>query len=726
MKVSVRRGIWPGLVIGLLLALSAAFLRGQDPIILSNLRSGGFDTLQRLYPRERIDLPVRVINIDEDSLKRLGQWPWARSQIARIVERLGELGAAVIVFDIIFPEPDRLSPSRIAQDRDIMSGLGLEAREQVLSSFPDNDRIFANALRRHPAVLAFANTPGELRDLPVVKPGFAQTGQSAIAAPPSIGATASNIPELAAAASGVGGISLDLAAEQGIARQIPMLWTDGTNFYPSLVLEALRVAQGLDTIIVNASNGIENAIESIRVGDFDIPVAENGLFAIHYRRDHPSLYVSAWKILDEMESGATAPLVEGHVVFIGASAAGLLDVRTTALGETVPGVSIHAQAIEQILSNSYLTRPEWAAGAEIGGTALLAFAVAIFAMIAPPAISGSAMIVTLAGIAAGTVYFFRAYGLMLDATYPSAAMAATYLATLAFRLLVTDRDRRMLRGAFSHFVAPSILAQIERDPQALKLGGEVRDVTVMFVDIRNFTPLSEKLPPDKLVTLLNRLLDVCSECIIAAGGTIDKFVGDGIMAFWNAPIAIADHQWQAARAALAIREVVSRFSESPDIAQELKAIGAWPLRVGIGISSGPACVGNMGSQERFDYSVIGETVNVAARAETATKHVAADIVIAGEIEDKTRELALLDAGFVAMKGKSSAARVTAVAGGSALAHTAHFAQLQEMHGSAVAALHGGRKAATRKLAACIERVREFAPELEPFYRRMGQRAEDYA
>ena len=217
-----------------------------------------------------------------------------------------------------------------------------------------------------------------------MKAGFAQTGADATNAPPRLGKITANIPAIDSAATGIGSINIDLAREQGVARQIPLLWTDGSRLYPSLAVEALRVAQGIDTLLVHAAADTENAIESLVVGDFSLPLSESGMFHIYYRPDSPELYVSAARVIGGKQREALRPLIEGHLVFVGTSAVGLLDVRTTALGETVPGVSIHAQIAEQVLSGTFLTRPEWAAGTEFLIVLLAGLAVTILGSIVKP------------------------------------------------------------------------------------------------------------------------------------------------------------------------------------------------------------------------------------------------------------------------------------------------------------------------------------------------------
>jgi adenylate cyclase len=721
------RKTWVGVATGLAVLIGLLLLRGYDPPILQYMRNAGFDQLQRVWPREKQDLPVRIIDIDEASLAKLGQWPWSRKQLGKLVDELSTLGAAAIAFDIVFPEPDRLSPSRIAGDQDLVGGLSPAARQEITASFPDNDEIFAAAIRGRPVVLAFSNAPGNARKTPPRTAGFAQTGNDASKAPPMIQSVAANIDKLEAAAAGFGGINLDLGREQGVARRVPMLWTDGTGLYPGLSLEALRVAQGATTIIVNASETTDNAIESIRVGDFELPVAEDANFTVRYRRNSPDTYVSAYRVISGAEREALAPLVNGHIVFVGTSAAGLLDVRTTSLGETVPGVLIHAQVLEQILSNSFLIRPQWVGGAELLAYGLLGILLIAIVMFRSPLIGTIAggMIVIL--LALTSAYAFKTLGILIDATFPVLAMTLTFLATLAFRLLVLDSDRRMLRNAFGHFVSPDVLHEIERNADSLELGGEVKDITVLFVDIRGFTALSETLPPDNLVSLINTLLDRWSSAIIAKGGTIDKFIGDSIMAFWNAPLTKSDHQYHAALAGLGIRKATADLNAEEIFGNILKERERWPLECGVGMCSGPACVGNMGSQTRFDYSAVGETVNIAARTETASKRVKFDVVIAGALDAATQKLAVLPAGRVAMAGRSTLMQIWAVVGDEVVAQSADFAELRAAHEGLIEGLaQKSDDLLAEDLQKCSALAADVEPRLAAFYSAVAGRKADFA
>jgi adenylate cyclase len=630
----------PSLLLGAFFCGLAIFLRIYDPPIVSSLRNSGFDTLQRMWPREKNGPQnVTIVDIDEASLKTRGQWPWPRGDMAKLVDELDRLGAAAIVFDIVFPEPDRNSTA--------------------------DDQLFAAAIRGRPVVNAFATSQGPFTVGPTLKAGFAQTGLPAAGAAFRLAQLTQNLEVFDDAARGLGSMNIDLANDQGVARQVPLLYSDGHNLYPSLILEALRVAQNADAYVVNSSANQENALESIRIGDFEIPTDEHGQLFVNYRFNDPAIFVSAADVIAGKEADLFREKIQGHIVLIGTSAVGLLDTRTSALGETIPGVAVHAQALEQILSNAFLSRPESVLGAELWFMGLFGLSIALLTAFMQPSLSSAALIFFTSVLAAGTIYSFRELGLLFDFTFPFLALLGNYIVGTAYRLLVTDREGRKLRHAFGHYVAPAILAEIEQNPSALKLGGEQREVTVMFVDIEDFTPMTENLPPEKLVQMVNTILQICSAEILAEGGTIDKYIGDAVMAFWNAPTTIFDHQYHAAKAALNIQR---RLQNHMHDGQNIK--------VRIGLATGNAIVGNMGSEKRFDYSVLGAAVNTAARAEQTCKRVAHNIILAGELIDKTNQLAVLQAGSAPMKGKAKLTKIHAIFGDEAFAQSKDFMSLK--------------------------------------------------
>ncbi len=713
--------------LGALVLALLTLLRSLDPAPVSSLRGAGFDSLQRLWPRElAVAQPVRIVDIDETSLATIGQWPWPRNTLATLTNELMDMGAAAVAFDIVFPEPDRMSPRRILTGEDTAAILRAGGTAIDPAALPDNDEIFAAALRGRPVILSFASSgASNSREAPL-KAGFAQTGLDAINAPPQLSGITTNIPLLDMAAAGIGSINISLGSDEGVARQIPFLLGNGVRIYPSLAAETLRVAQGADTLLLHASPDTENAIESLMIGDLEVPLSESGMFHVYYRPDPKDLYVSAARLISGKEREALQPLIDGHVVLVGTSAVGLLDVRTSALGETVPGVSVHAQAIEQVLSGTFLTRPEWAAGAELLGVLLAGLALATLTGLVRPRLSLVAFALVIVAVLAATALAFRMAGLLFDATYPVIALTLSFLAGIALKLMVTDRAGRQLRGAFAQYVAPAVLAEIERNPASLKLGGEMREVTVMFVDIENFTPLSEKLDPVSLVSVVNRLLDVGSKAILAEKGTIDKYIGDAIMAFWNAPLPLEDHQYHAARAAIGIRKAVQALNDDPEMHRLLSERGAPRLAVRVGLASGPACVGNMGSSERFDYSVLGETVNTAARTEATCKAIGHDIAIAGTLQGKTASLATLFAGNLPMKGKSRLEPVHVVLDDEAHAAAPHFRQFLKVYGELVETFKKSRNGKpSEAVLALFGELAAQHPGLARYFEKLVKRPNDF-
>ncbi len=681
---------WQGLGVGLICTFLFVVLRSFDPAILTTLRNAGFDTLQTIWPRsDAISQPVRIVDIDEASLAKLGQWPWPRSELAKLVDELNHSGASAIVFDMVFPEPDRAAGS--------------------------NDGDFAAAIKGRPVVSAFATSRGPATATPQLKAGFAQTGNPASKPAPRLEHVTKNLDIFDDAAAGIGSMNIDLSKDQGVTRQIPLLFSDGKQFFPSLDLEALRVAQAADTYIVNTSSSSDAAIESIQVGEIEIPTSDQGQFQIYYRPNDPKMFVSAADVIDGQHRENLRTLVNGHMVVIGTSAVGLLDMRTSALGEDLPGVAVHAQALEQILSGAFLSRPEWATGAEFIGVVLSGFIISLMAILwrpLPNLLSISLVFVVLAGFVA---LAFRRFGILIDFTFPAMALATTFLSTTAYKLLVVDRQGRQLRRAFSHYVAPSVLAEIEKNPTVLNLGGELREVTVMFVDIANFTPLSEKLEPQILVQTVNTVLETCSAAILSTGGTIDKYIGDAVMAFWNAPLPLTDHQYHAALAGINIQTAIDILNTSPSLSATLIAINQWPLSVRIGFASGISTVGNMGSSQRFDYSVLGEAVNTAARAEQACKHVGHNIILAGNPTAKTATLAMVSAGSIVMKGKGENTPVFAILGEEAMANTAEFQKM----------IHDFHSALPQLAAAKTSKLADSYPGFRPFFERLPARKQDY-
>ncbi len=710
----MTRAQFVGVILGLLIVAALTALRAIDPPLLKQARDVTFDEYQRLAPRHFEAMPVRIVDIDEASLRELGQWPWPRDRLAVLVDRLSQMGAAAIAFDVLFAEPDRLSPRSVVRD---VPGID----PALLGRLPDNDEIFARSIADRPVILGFGlSNAGDYR--PPVKAGFAYTGESPAGAPPRIMAATPLRPQLEQNAAGIGHISLDPGESAAVVRTVPLFLSDGTQLYPNLAIEALRVAQGASTYVLAGAPDVPDTLTLAKIGEFVVPVTAHGELWLYVSPDRAERYVSAKDVLAAAgPSAETRAAIEGAIIFVGTSAAGLQDIRTNALGQNVPGVSLHAQTVEQILSGRFLSRPDWANGLEILLIALTGTAVVLASTFLSPVIALACGLAISALILAGSWAAFLMAGLLIDPLAPIVAGSITHFAATAYRFLVTDKERREVRRAFGQYLSPSLLYRIEHTHDALRLGGDDRELTVMFVDVRSFTEISERLEPAAVVGFLNTLLDALSRHIIASEGTLDKFIGDSIMAFWNAPVDVADHAAKAAGAALAMRETLARLNAED-------AFGFGPgqtVAIGIGIHTGLACVGNMGSEARFNYSAVGDAVNVAARIETACKDVDFDILVSESTAKRLPGYALLDAGALALKGKSTTTTLFAMVGDERVAASPEFAELENIHEQLVEALRT-RSSATRKLVnAARARAGEFTPALSGFYRRISRRGEHF-
>ena len=694
----VMRRLLP-LVFGLGLVAALVLLRAADPYPVRVLREIGFDLYQQLQPRPAGDWPVRVVDIDEAALAAEGQWPWPRDRLALLVERLTELGAAVIAIDMLFPEPDRWSPDGA------------------------NDRRFAAALGATPTVMGFAVAPGVPVPPEEPKAGFAVSGSDPLGAVPQLPGAVLPLPALREAAAGLGSLSLNSSDAGGVVRRIPLLWAAGEQYHPSLAVEALRLALGVSTLVVLGDTGGQGYVEGLRVGALTVPSSASGDLWIRYRQPDPGLYVSAADLLGP-DYRAQGERLAGHIVLVGTSASGLLDLHGTPLGENVPGVSIHAQALEQMLAGSFLVRTDWVSGLEIVGFAVLGSLLVVTVLTLGP-LAGLLLGAAALLVALGTSWFmFTTRGVMIDASFPLLGLLLLYLALVFIRFLTTDADKRQLRRAFGYYVAPALLSEIERNSARLQLGGELREVTVLFTDVRDFTPLSERLEPQEIVSVLNTLFGALGARIVAELGTIDKFMGDSIMAFWNAPVDVDDHARRACRAALGMRATLRDLNLANAFGLKGRAPHPELLVCGVGIASGAALAGNMGLETRFDYSVVGDTVNVASRVEGACKEVGYDMVVVEATRAAAPDFAFLEAGSVHLKGKSRREPIHVLVGDAGVAASVAFTELRTAHRRAVERLRHG-EAAAGDIAACKALAKAVEPGLGRFYDRLGERQADF-
>jgi adenylate cyclase len=656
----------------LVLLIGFAALRAADPAPVEEIRVRTFDAFQRIEPRKKTIRPVTIVDIDDKSLEKLGQWPWPRTRIADLVTELTRLGAVVIAFDAVFSEPDRLNPAFAA---DTFRHLDEETRVK-LRALPSNDQIFADAIKASRVVLGESGLPEEIAALDKTLPvtGIAMLGEEPQRFMFDFPGLLRNVPVLEHAAAGRGLFTIR-PERDGIIRRVPMIMQAQGQTMPSLTFEILRVASGSGTILIKAEKA---GIKSIGVKGFEIPTDHNGQLWVHYARNDASIYVPAVNVL---EKNVAPDMIAGKLVLIGTSAVGLNDIKTTPVSGAMPGVEIHAQVLESALTGAVISQPIFGIAVEFATALMFGLLVIAFAPQFGPVtlvVLGAAFASMLVGL---SVYFYAHDRLLIDFTYPLMSTTAIYL-TLIFTSFVREQaQRRQIRSAFGQYLSPALVEQLAQSPEKLVLGGEEREMTIMFSDMRGFTSISEtyKNDPQGLTALMNRFLTPLTNAILNRKGTIDKYMGDAIMAFWNAPLDDKDHELNACEAALDMLERVDGLNQARE--QEAKEEGRpfIPLNVGVGLNTGTCVVGNMGSDQRFDYSVFGDSVNLASRLEGQSKEYGFPIIIGSRTALAVKDrFAILELDFIMVKGKKEPEVIYAIAGREDTAQSGRFQRLRNL------------------------------------------------
>ena len=679
------------IILPIVLLLAAIGLRVNEPRWFLQLQLTVFDSFNRLKPRSyQGESGVRIVDIDDETLERHGQWPWPRTRVAELIFRLNEMGAATTVFDIVFAEPDRTSPKTVVELWPELPEFD-ELRARV-REMPDHDTVLAEIVAGvGNVVTGFVLTSGRAPRVPVACGNFAMAGDDASQFVQVHEGAVANLTEIAQAAAGNGNFNM-VPEGDGLIRRVPLImgFQDRTNgevrLYPAIALEALRVVQGASTMIIKSSGasgetafGEKTGISSVKVGQFVVPTDANGRFWVRYTGHQPKRYIPAWKILD---GSADPSLVQDHIVLVGASAAGLLDLRATPLDAVLPGVEVHAEIIEQILDQDFIRRPDWAVGAEIIYMLIIGLALVVLLPRIGALACAFAGSIVVAGALGFSWYAYDVQRLLFNPVYPSVAVLGVYLSSSLINFMRTEAEKRQVRGAFSQYLSPALVEQLAQHPDRLQLGGETREMTFLFCDVRGFTAISEmyKENPQGLTLLINRFLKPLTDVILAREGTIDKYMGDCIMAFWNAPLDVSNHADHACESAMAMFEELERLNEERSGEAEADGEKFLPLNIGIGVNTGECVVGNMGWKQRFDYSVLGDAVNLASRLEGQSKTYGVGTVIGPETAEQVDgRFATLELDLIAVKGKVEAVRIFALLGDAIHAASPEFNTLRGLH-----------------------------------------------
>ena len=589
-----------------------------------------------------------LVDIDEKSLENIGQWPWPRSITAELIDRINAAAPLSIGLDILMTEEDRFTPNNISR----FTGQPAARFEGLV---PDGDAILGQSLQSAPTVMATNLMPIPVSEQIFAPVGIAQIGQqnqNLITVP----GVKSPIPQLQTS-PGAGFVSLSLERDNFI-RKVPLMAQVDGKLIPSFALEMLRVGQGARSHVAKLAGDTGEVTTKVKTGRIIATADDEAQITLHHGYSERFTTISAHTIMTNNDGAGWAEEINNSFVIIGSTASGLKDIHATALEASLPGPYIHLQILHQILSERHIQSGHIVETMEVVGTILASIVVSVL-MVKLPLALGFAILVTAAiGSVYGFIQAFVNQGYLGNVFLVVGSVVLVAILTLTLRAIYEEYRRRKLRTAFNQYLSPEMVRRIDASGSGPSLDGQKTEISVMFMDVRGFTTLSEALAdtPETLTHIVNHIMDKATAIILDHGGTLDKYIGDALMAFWNAPMAQEDHAKRAVNAAIALEAML------PDLNQELKDMMGerWPktdgvdaeIRIGIGIATGDAVVGNLGSQFRFNYSCIGDIVNLAARLEPFGKNTSLPITIADTTAEQSAHPDLIAIDQIAVRGKS--------------------------------------------------------------------------
>ena len=560
---------------------------------------------------KKVDNNIVIINIDEKSLKELGQWPWSRNIVAKILQNLSDYyHISMIGLDIVFAEYDNSSPKRV------LKKLGLKYKNA-----PDYDEILAKTIAQTPTIVGYVFSLS--KDNFHYKKRYPKN--SAIIIEKNRPKTSYlikpyrailNIPPIQKAAYSNGYFNT-IPDNDGIVRSVPMLMDYDGILYPSLSLEMARLIFGVKKIVVNY---FEKGVESIQIGDIIIPTDIYGRMMVNYKgKAYKYPYISA---VDIYKKSIDKNLLEGKVAFMGTSAAGLLDLRSTPFDSVYPGVEVHATALDNMINSDFLSKPPWIEGVDFVDIIFVLIVAFLIILIPNALISFILFIILASSLLYFHYYMMFAKGLILNTIFPLVGISLLFILGESINYFFETRQKEKIKKKFAQKVSPAVVEELIKNSESNILEGKEKEITIFFSDIRGFTTISEKLGSAKeLISLLNEYMTPMVEIITKYEGTVDKFIGDAIMAYWNAPLSLENHADKALQSS--IEQILKLKILNEKLLTENKPL----IDIGIGLNSGLSIVGEMGSQGRSDYTCIGDPVNLASRAEGLCKPYGAKIIL---------------------------------------------------------------------------------------------------
>jgi adenylate cyclase len=656
------------------LCLVLLFVFSSQSTLLRNLEAKALDLRFHLRGGRSPIPQVVLVVLDDRSIAELGRWPWSRRRFAEILQWLQQAGAKIVAFDLLFSEPEapverevlrRLRQTAVSMDHPLR-GSQLEAFQQFLSQMEhaaDPDVAFAMVLRDvGNVVLAFAVTVGPVspQQQPLPRPPPAFITRSAYRTLQNMGSTRPVLPLIGTdilsptdtvgqGAATFGHVNVAFDTDGTPRYEYPVVEYDG-EYYPSLAIQVARAFLGLRLEQVQVRFG-----EGIQLGSIFIPTDESMRMLVNYLG--PRGIFPTYAFVDVLRGHVPASTFRDAIVLIGGGGTGLADTFVTPFTAALPGVERHATVIDNILREDFLQRRDAMALIDLACIVTMGLLVG---WLSPkcPSFWGSVLALGLGGfyIVANVLMFTQA-GLWVNLFFPLLAVALNQSSMTLFKFLTEERQKRSIRRAFQYYLHPAVVDQVSQNPQLLQLGGEVRELTVLFSDIRGFSAIAEGLPPEALVRLLNEYLTAMTQVVFTHNGLLDKYIGDGIMAVYGAPLHAPDHAYQACCTAL------DMMVELVTLQEQWRARGLPCMNIGIGINSATMVVGNMGSDLRFDYTVMGDGVNLASRLEGANKEYGTHILVSESTWEQVKDrLVTRELDVIRVKGKAQPTRIFEVLG----------------------------------------------------------------